>query len=555
MLEYRPVLYRAADALDRTAARAKIADSLYAELYGIRIDAAAERQSLFRYFQGRSSLATWLRAVLAQRYVDRLRAQRRLEPLPDDTTLARRRPPGCPARRAAGRARSRRGRYLALVRQALAAASSARSQPRDRLRLACYYVQELTLAETGRLLQEHEATVSRQLARTRRAIRTEVERELAPAGLNRPQIAECFSSSPRIPGPLDLRPLFREAAPRSGAGTLAMTNSFDRLLRESLEPRRRGRSWRGVSRRRDWPPWCDGTLSTRRARGRRSARGRVLAVPGADGRDGAHRSALPAPWWRSPACGGWCRSRSPPRRRSSLGRRAPHRDAMCPVGGRPPRASSRRSQLRTRCRGQRQRSRESAGWSGRRSRSASPRRPRPRAAREESAERAARPRCEGDSDLPMEAPHPSASAPPRPASSRRGNRLRHRGRAEAPPPGDCQCVARCGASRRARRCRAAPRPPQRSRTRLRMPPPDSRAAAWPKRWRSTLRRARRRARAADSVARPFRALADRRAGSGRAFDRQRRDVADADDGVNAVLTAGSRLVERLLAGGKGAVSC
>ena len=43
-----------------------------------------QRQSLFRYFQGRSSLATWLRAVLAQRYVDRQRAQRRLAPLADD---------------------------------------------------------------------------------------------------------------------------------------------------------------------------------------------------------------------------------------------------------------------------------------------------------------------------------------------------------------------------------------------------------------------------------------------------------------------------------------
>ena len=33
-------------------------------------DDRGERRSLFRYFQGRSSLATWLRAVLAQRYVD-----------------------------------------------------------------------------------------------------------------------------------------------------------------------------------------------------------------------------------------------------------------------------------------------------------------------------------------------------------------------------------------------------------------------------------------------------------------------------------------------------
>ena len=38
--------------------------------------------------------------------------------------------------------------------------------PRDRLRLAYYYVEELTLAEIGKLLGEHEATVSRKLERT-----------------------------------------------------------------------------------------------------------------------------------------------------------------------------------------------------------------------------------------------------------------------------------------------------------------------------------------------------------------------------------------------------
>ena len=34
--EYRPILYRAADALDRTQGAREIAESLYAELYGIR---------------------------------------------------------------------------------------------------------------------------------------------------------------------------------------------------------------------------------------------------------------------------------------------------------------------------------------------------------------------------------------------------------------------------------------------------------------------------------------------------------------------------------------
>jgi RNA polymerase sigma factor (sigma-70 family) len=207
VLEYRPVLYRAADALNPHGGAREIADSLYAELYGIK-DANGERLSLLRYFQGRSSLATWLRAVLAQRYVDRLRTERRLEPLRDEQEESR------PAADRQVRALEttepdpERPRYVALIRAALAGALG-RLRDRDRLRLACYYVQDLTLAETGRVLTEHEATVSRQLARTRRAIRDDVERELREeAGFTDAQIAECFASVAADPGPLDLMPLF-----------------------------------------------------------------------------------------------------------------------------------------------------------------------------------------------------------------------------------------------------------------------------------------------------------------------------------------------------------
>jgi DNA-binding transcriptional regulator LsrR (DeoR family) len=51
-------------------------------------------------------------------------------------------------------------------------------EARDRLRLAYYYVQELTLAQIGRLMGESEATASRKLERTRRELRTCVERAL-----------------------------------------------------------------------------------------------------------------------------------------------------------------------------------------------------------------------------------------------------------------------------------------------------------------------------------------------------------------------------------------
>jgi RNA polymerase sigma-70 factor (ECF subfamily) len=210
VLEYRPVLYRAADALDASGRAREVADSLYAELYGIK-DANGERQSLFRYFQGRSRLGTWLRAVLAQRYVDVVRAGRRLEPLPDDQSELR----GVAMIGAgavdAGQPDLERPRYVSVIRAALAR-TLARLGDRDRLRLACYYVQQLTLAEIGRALEEHEATVSRQLARTRRAIRRDVERELrAEAGFTDRQIAECFSSIAADPGPLDLAPLLGAA--------------------------------------------------------------------------------------------------------------------------------------------------------------------------------------------------------------------------------------------------------------------------------------------------------------------------------------------------------
>jgi RNA polymerase sigma-70 factor (ECF subfamily) len=204
VLVQRPLLYRAADALEPGGGARDLADSLYADLFGLG-DRAGERQSLFRYFHGRSTLTTWLRAVLAQRHVDRLRAHRRLEPLPEEESsspLAAPAPHGDPDR----------GRYVELIRRALAAAIAV-LDPRERLRLACYYAQELTLAQTGRLLGESEATASRQLARTRGAIRTSIEHQLKADGLSRTEIGECFASVADDAGPLDLRDVLgRDAA-------------------------------------------------------------------------------------------------------------------------------------------------------------------------------------------------------------------------------------------------------------------------------------------------------------------------------------------------------
>jgi RNA polymerase sigma factor (sigma-70 family) len=197
VLEQRPLLYRAADALDPSGGARDLADSLYADLFGLA-NRAGERQSLFRYFHGRSSLTTWLRAVLAQRYVDRLRTDRRVEALPDEESAAALAAPARPIE-------PDRGRYLGLIGDAFARAV-ANLAARDRLRLACYYAQELTLAQTGRMLGEHEATSSRQLARTRQAIRHAVEQYLrAEVGLADAEIVRCFECVTEDAGSMDLR--------------------------------------------------------------------------------------------------------------------------------------------------------------------------------------------------------------------------------------------------------------------------------------------------------------------------------------------------------------
>ena len=108
-----------------------------------------------------------------------------------------------------------------LLRTALAGAVQ-RLAPRDRLRLACYYAQELTLAQIGRTLGEHEATVSRQLAKARKTVRADVERQLREGGLNEAAIAECFAAVAADPGPLDLTDLLEPAGgknPETGRST------------------------------------------------------------------------------------------------------------------------------------------------------------------------------------------------------------------------------------------------------------------------------------------------------------------------------------------------
>ena len=200
---YRGYLRASAGALlgrsGDSAEACELADTIFADLYGWNREKPG-RQPLFLYFHGRSKLSTWLRAVLAQRRVNALREQQRFDPL--DETGER---PGAPLGRDASSPLlldPDRPRYVAMFRRALHAAL-ARLDPRDAQRLTLYYAEEQTLAETGQRLGEHESSVSRNLERLRRELRSAVEVMLraglpqidghaAEPGLSEDQIALCF---------------------------------------------------------------------------------------------------------------------------------------------------------------------------------------------------------------------------------------------------------------------------------------------------------------------------------------------------------------------------
>ena len=200
---YRGYLRSAAAAVLRcrtdSPAACELADSLFAELYGLTAGARRER-SLFRYFHGRSSLKTWLRAVLAQRHIDAIRAGRRFESLEDDESNSH--APQNPARVSVQTDDPHRERYVTLFVRALQAALAA-LDPRDEQRLRLYYAKEQTLAEIGKELGEHESSVSRNLDRIRLALRRTIEETLrngcpaangsaAEVGLSDAQISLCF---------------------------------------------------------------------------------------------------------------------------------------------------------------------------------------------------------------------------------------------------------------------------------------------------------------------------------------------------------------------------
>lgn len=227
---YRQYLYSAAATITRRPRSdpyaCEFADSLYATLYGR--ETSLGRVSLFNHFHGRSKLSTWLRAVLAQRYIDVLRQEKRLEGLKDNEGFEQ---VLLPKHKADWEPHDPlRARYLELLADALKQAIAA-LDPLDRTRLISYYLKDLTLAEIGKAMNEHEATVSRKLERVRLELRDKVitilrsgrsakggpqaQRADGQPGLDHAQIQLCFEYAMEA-WPFDFSHLLDAIPPQSG---------------------------------------------------------------------------------------------------------------------------------------------------------------------------------------------------------------------------------------------------------------------------------------------------------------------------------------------------
>ena len=220
---YRVYMRAAAGAILKRSASSpeaeELADSLFGDLYGF---SAEKRGALFRYFHGRSSLKTWLRAVLAQRYVDKIRAGRKFAELgeEDGSDGVSRRVHAAGSRADVETAADpHKAQYLTMFTAALETAlKNLDAQDAERLRM--YYAEEKKLAEIGRVLGEHESSVSRHLEKVRRDLRSAVEELLRAAagaavngevngGLSEAEIALCFEYASED-APIDLDKLFAQ---------------------------------------------------------------------------------------------------------------------------------------------------------------------------------------------------------------------------------------------------------------------------------------------------------------------------------------------------------
>ena len=187
---YRQKLHSMALHITRDGAHAaELADSLFADLYGVNARDGARRSKLV-FYTGRGSLEGWLRTVMAQEFINRYRKQKRTVSLEEQTEE------GVQFVAAAEPARSSDHisdqRLESATDEALAELSSE-----DRFTLASYYLDGRTLAEIARTLGLHESSVSRRLDRLATGLRKRILAGLRIQGMSHAQATEALETDVR----------------------------------------------------------------------------------------------------------------------------------------------------------------------------------------------------------------------------------------------------------------------------------------------------------------------------------------------------------------------
>jgi len=160
----------------------ELAAGLYSELYGLT-ERDGQRWSPLSTYSGRGSLLGWLRAMLAQRRVNHYRKTHRESAL-DDIEVAAKAPVPLPEQRSMTALKS-------AVESAMADLASE-----ERFLLFAYYLDSHTLLDISRVLQVHEATVSRKLKRLTERMRKQLLKTLQLRGLSRRAAEELLGTDP-----------------------------------------------------------------------------------------------------------------------------------------------------------------------------------------------------------------------------------------------------------------------------------------------------------------------------------------------------------------------
>ena len=162
-----------------------LASSIWAELYGLRVDKQGERKTKLAYYSGRGSLGGWLRAVTSQLAIDQFRKMKRLVQVEEDREFEN-----------MAQISSEKAEFKSVVtatenpeeifseteaqKDVAAALKQAIDglKDEDKLILKLYYFDDLKLKDIGATFGFHEATASRKLARMQTEIRKSVEKIL-----------------------------------------------------------------------------------------------------------------------------------------------------------------------------------------------------------------------------------------------------------------------------------------------------------------------------------------------------------------------------------------